>query len=243
MSTNDHRKRYRRLPMTLFTDTMFAKIKSRQKNTAAQIFCTQSGWTRDHRLRTEADAHQALSLIAQCDGLPEVLVMDGYKAQTKGEFCRKCREFYIHVKQLEGYNSKSNAAEGGVRKLKRGTGREQLRANISKVLWDHCRRQQAYVRSHTALDIFSLEGQVPETQVFGNQADISTVAEYAWYEFVEYRDVSVGFPDTKIQLVRDLGPAIDIGSTMARIILKKNGKITYKTDVQSLTPDELASPD
>jgi hypothetical protein len=29
---------------------------------------------------------------------------------------------------------------------------------------------------------------------------------------------------------------------MARIILKKNGKITYKTDVRSLTPDELASP-
>jgi hypothetical protein len=30
---------------------------------------------------------------------------------------------------------------------------------------------------------------------------------------------------------------------MARIILKKNGEITYKTDVQSLTPDEVASPD
>jgi hypothetical protein len=79
--------------------------------------------------------------------------------------------------------------------------------------------------------------------VFGNQADISTVAEYAWYEFVKYRDVSVGFPDTKIQLGRDLGPAIDIGPTTARIILKKNGKITYKTDVRSLNPYELASPD
>jgi hypothetical protein len=65
-------------------------------------------------------------------------------------------------------------------------------------LWDHCLRQQAYVRSYTALEIFSLEGQVPETQVFGNQADISTVVEYAWYEFVEYRDVSIGFPDTNI---------------------------------------------
>jgi hypothetical protein len=61
---------------------------------------------------------------------------------------------------------------------------------------------------------------------------------------VKYSDVSVGFPDTKIQLGRDIGPAIDIGPTMMdRIILKKNGEITYKTDVQSLTPDKLASPD
>jgi hypothetical protein len=67
--------------------------------------------------------------------------------------------------------------------------------------------------------------------VFGNQADISTVAEYACYEFVKYRDVSVGFPDINIQLGRDLGPAIDIGPTMSHIILKKNGEITYKTDV------------
>jgi hypothetical protein len=126
--------------------------------------------------------------------------------------------------------------------LKRGTGREQLRANSPKVLWDHCLRLKSYVQSYTAIDIFSLEGQVPETQVFGNQADISTLTEYAWYEFVKYCNVSVGFPDTKIQLGRDLGPAIDIGPTMARIILKKNGEITYKTGVQSLTPGELDSP-
>jgi hypothetical protein len=79
--------------------------------------------------------------------------------------------------------------------------------------------------------------------VFDNQVDISTIAEYAWYEFVKYHDVSVGFPDTKIQLGRDIGPAIDIGLTMARIILKKNGEITYKIDVGYLTLDELASPD
>jgi hypothetical protein len=130
-----------------------------------------------------------------------------------------------------------------VRELSCGTGREQLRANSLKVFWDQCIRRQSYVRSCTALDIFSLEGKVPETQVFGNQADISTVVEYAWYDIVKYCDVYVEFTDTKIQRGRDLGPAIDIGPTTARIILKKNGEITYKTDVRSLTPDELASPD
>jgi hypothetical protein len=106
--------RYRCLNITLFTDTMFAKIKSKQQNTAAQIFCTQSGWTMAHPLRREADAHEALYLLAQRGGVSDVLVMDGSKAQTQCEFSSKCREFDIHVKQLEAYNSKSNVAEGGV---------------------------------------------------------------------------------------------------------------------------------
>jgi hypothetical protein len=61
--------------------------------------------------------------------------------------------------------------------MKHGFGREQLRANNPKVLWGYCLKRQAYMRVFTLLDIFSLEGQVPETRVFGIQADISTVTE------------------------------------------------------------------
>jgi cytochrome P450 len=74
--TNDRHMRYRRLPMTLFTDIMFAKLKSRKQKNAAQIFCTRSGWTRAHPLSKEADAHEAMSLIAHRDSVPELLVMD-----------------------------------------------------------------------------------------------------------------------------------------------------------------------
>jgi hypothetical protein len=38
--TNDMQLRYRRLPVTMFTDTMYSTIPSMQKNKAAQIFCT-----------------------------------------------------------------------------------------------------------------------------------------------------------------------------------------------------------
>jgi hypothetical protein len=44
--TNDRQLRYRRLPVTCFTDTMFSNSKSRQGNKAAQVFCTANGWTR-----------------------------------------------------------------------------------------------------------------------------------------------------------------------------------------------------
>jgi hypothetical protein len=72
--------------------------------------------------------------------------------------------------------------------------------------------------------------------------DISTIAEYAWYEWVKLRDTVAKFPVSKIQLGRDLGAAIDIGPTMTRKILKQNGRVMYRSSVRPLTQDEIQYP-
>jgi hypothetical protein len=84
--------------------------------------------------------------------------------------------------------------------------------------------------------------QVPESKVKGETVYISTIAEYAWYEWVKFRDTAAKLPDSNIQLGRDLDAAIDIGPTMARKILKKNGIVMHIISVRSLTPDEIQSP-
>jgi hypothetical protein len=48
---NDRHLRYRRLPVTMYTDTMFSTILSRQNNKAAQIFCTDFGFVRAFPLK------------------------------------------------------------------------------------------------------------------------------------------------------------------------------------------------
>jgi hypothetical protein len=98
------------------------------------------------------------------------------------------------------------------------------------------------VRSHTSLDIFGLEGQVPESNIKGETVDISTISEYAWYEWVKFRDTAAKFPVSKIQLERDLGAAIDIGPAMTRNILNQNGSVMYRSSVRPLTQDEIQSP-
>jgi hypothetical protein len=98
------------------------------------------------------------------------------------------------------------------------------------------------VISHTSLDIFGLEGQVPDIKVKGETVDISTISEYAWYEWVKFRDTAAKFPVSKIQVGGDLGAAIDIGPAMAHNILKNNGSVMYRTSVRTLTPDEIQSP-
>ncbi len=100
--------------------------------------------------------------------------------------------------------------------------------------------REAYIRSHTAYEIYRLDWQVPETMVSGKTADISPFAAFKWYELVLFRDTSVTYPDDTMVLGRDLGPAIDIGPAMTRKVLKAHGKVVYRSTVRSLTPDEIA---
>jgi hypothetical protein len=136
----------------------------------------------------------------------------------------------------------NNMGEGGLRELKRGVGIKMLRSGFPKRLWDYCIIMEAYVRYHTEPDIFGLEGTVPESRVKGQTVDISTLAEYAWYEWVKFHDTAAKSPVSKIQLGRDLGAAIDIGPTMTRKILKANGQVMYFTSGRSFVPDEIQSP-
>jgi hypothetical protein len=113
-----------------------------------------------------------------------------------------------------------------------------LRSSCPERLWDDCIIREAYVRSHTALDIFGLEGQVPESKVKGEPVDISTIAEYSWYEWVKFRDTAASFPVSKIQLGKDSY----IGHSKVRKILKANRKVVYRTSCRYLTPDGIQSP-
>jgi hypothetical protein len=80
--TNDRQLRYRRLPVTMYTDTMYSTILSRQMNISAQIFCNDFGFVRSFPLKKEKEAHEALSLLFHRDAVPNGMVMDGSKAQV-----------------------------------------------------------------------------------------------------------------------------------------------------------------
>ena len=137
----------------------------------------------------------------------------------------------------------SNAAEGAIRELKRGTGRKMVKSKSPKKLWDDCLEFEAYIRSNTAHDQFELDGQVPETIVSGQTSDISQFCEVAWYDWVKFFDTSVSYPNDKEVLGRYLGPSIDIGPAMCAKLLKANGQIVYRSTYRGLTADEMASED
>jgi hypothetical protein len=110
--------------------------------------------------------------------------MDGAKAQVEVEFRRKLCDAGCHIKQTEPHTQSSNMGEGYVHELKKDVMRQMLRSGCPKRLWDDCIIREVYVRSHTSLDIYGLEVQVPESKIKEETVDISTIAEYAWYELL-----------------------------------------------------------
>eukprot|EP00978_Attheya_sp_CCMP212_P027148 scaffold90568_cov29-Attheya_sp.AAC.1 len=97
-----------------------------------------------------------------------------------------------------------------------------VKTKYPKVLWDDCLEYQAVLHSHTALDIYGIQGEVPETVVTGQTADISALAEFTWYQWVLYYDENASYPDDKQKLVRWLGPSFEGGSALCAKLLKAN---------------------
>ena len=106
----------------MFTDTMFVNSVSQQGNKCAKVCSTSNGWVRAYPMKKKLEAHDALSLLFQREGVPNTMIMDGALEQLKGKFHKKCREVDSHVKQLKPYTPWSNAAKSAIRELKCGFG-------------------------------------------------------------------------------------------------------------------------
>ena len=116
-------------------------------------------------------------------------------------------------------------AEGEIKELKRGSGCKMTRSLSPAKLWDHCIEIESLIQSHTALGIYELQGEVPETLLSGQTADISPFVEHKWYDFVKWFNHGSTFLEPKELHGRRLGPSMDIGPAMCPKIIKSNGQI------------------
>ena len=118
-----------------------------------------------------------------------------------------------------------------------------IKTQSPKRLWDHCDELEDRIRSCTAHDHYLLGFEVPETVMKGHTADISTICEYEWYEWVIYNDTTWQFPQPKFVLIQFLIPAIDVGSAMTSKILNNTGEIFPRSTLRPLTMQEMDNPD
>jgi hypothetical protein len=81
--TNDQMLCYKQLPHMTFTDMLFAGTASRSGNKCAQAYSTSFGWARAHPMTRKGEAHETLSLLFHCDGVPPTMVFDGLKEHAK----------------------------------------------------------------------------------------------------------------------------------------------------------------
>ena len=179
-NTNDQALRYNRLQHSVFTDTMKVGTVLRRGNWYAQVYSTKFVWSRAHQTKRKGDAHETLSLLFKGDYVPPKMVMDGSKEQTLGSFRNKCKEADCHINQTEPYYPWQLQAEGTIRDLKKGAGRKMVQVGAPNQVWDDALDFEAYVRSNTALDIYILQEQLPETVMLGSTSDISNLCEHGF---------------------------------------------------------------
>ena len=77
--TNDCKLGYRGLPQNVYSDTLFTTTVSRRGNRCAQIFATIFGWSHLFAMKLKSEAHEALSLLFQQDGVPPAVIYDNAK--------------------------------------------------------------------------------------------------------------------------------------------------------------------
>ncbi len=146
-------------------------------------------------MKTKGEAHAALSLMCQHEGIPPLMIMVGSKEQTLGKFHQKHEDADCEKNSTETYSPWQNATERETKDLKKGAGRKLLLTNKPRRLWDNCLGYEPYVRSHTAHDMFKLDGEVPETTMSGKTDDINQFCELGWYEWVKFCSTTISFPE------------------------------------------------
>jgi hypothetical protein len=190
----------------------------------------------------KGEAHETLSLLFHCDGVPPTMVFDGLKEQCKGDFKRKLCEADCHARQTEPYSPWQQAAEGCIRELKQGVSRKMIKTGSPRVLWDHCIELEALIHSSTSNNVYMTNGKVSEIIMTSSTADISHICEFGWYDWVMFRDNVPTFPDAKLTLGQYLGPATDVGSALTTNILRSNGQTVCRSTLWHQNNKEIHCP-
>ena len=117
-----------------------------------------------------------------------------------------------------------------------------LKSGFPKSLWDHCIKLEALIRSHTDLYIYGIDGQVPETFIYGQTGDMSSLCEFEWFEWVMFFQPKETYPDDKMFIGIWLGPSTDVGTAMISKILRPDGGYVCRSTLISWTSSEEANP-
>jgi hypothetical protein len=170
--------------------------------------------------------HETLVLFRSRYVIPESLISYGAKAYTGGEYCKKATQAGMFCKVTDLYSPWHNCAESEIRDVKRLASKWTVKSQRPRRLWDYVIELASIVCLHLALDLYKINGQVPETIMLRQTADILFFCIFAWYDWVYYNEQNAEFPASKMTLGRNLRPPNpEAGSDLSAKILTFEGKV------------------
>ena len=101
--------------------------------------------------------------------------------------------------------------------------------------------RRARLHDLIASSLFQVHGSNPLIAELNETGDISNLCQFAFYEWIYYRDHNAVFPHDKERLGRCLGPARGEGNEMAQWVITPKATVVPRRTVRPLTTAELHS--
>ena len=81
-------------------------------------------------MASRSEAHETFTSLFVRDGVPPTCICGNAKEMIQGKFQQKLKDAACHLKQLEPYAPRSNAAEKKNKELKKGAGHKLLSTKV-----------------------------------------------------------------------------------------------------------------
>jgi hypothetical protein len=111
--------------------------------------------------------------------------------------------------------------------------------NSPKALWCNCGKWVAAIRRLTAMP--KLEHRTPTEATLGLTLDISSYAQFDWYEPVYFYERQATFPTEWKCIGRWLGVAENYTDILAFRVLKAKGEVIVQNDVWGIPANDMLS--
>ena len=240
-TSNDRMLRYNHVKEFFYMDTMFATEKlgrTTRGNKCLQLFVTDKGFVFVVPLKGKGDVPQALRLFFKKVGVPDAIICDQSREQTRGESQKLIREAGTVIRRIEPNTPWSNRAELYIGLFKQAIRDALHETNCPMKLWDYCAEYKAKVNNATAKNLFQLQSRTPYQSVYKSEPDISNLCQFAFYDWCYYREETAKFPFPSKVLGRILGPSEGFGNEMAQWILRVDGSVISRQTARPLTEEE-----
>ena len=161
-------------------------------------------------MKSKSEAYHTLLKLFHWHRAPISIVCNNVREFTMGKLQKKCIQADVHLKPLEPYTPWANKAKSAIQELKRGAKQKLTNARALSLLWDYEIELETKIRSHTTHGHYQLDRQVPATYMFGLTANILEIAEFKFYHWVKFCNVSPDFSESNKMLAQYLGPLSDV---------------------------------
>ena len=210
-----------RIRGTIYTDTMDGQHKSLDGNKYAQVFATDFHFSAVYPMESKGLAGDALKQFIADFGVPDKIICDGSKEQTKRgtTFMEQVRKHHIDIYTTEPGRYNQSKVEGVIRELRKNWFRTMHHKRVPKRIWDYGLKWVSEVRVRTSSDAMDLKGWTPLERITGDTVDISEYLDFGFYDWCWYhKNAGLG----PMKLGRWLGVAHKVRGLMSYWVLTSN---------------------